>query len=223
VHGRLPALPVALVAILLAGAAPQPPRAPAPKRAATPAARAREAVSDFVVGDLAGKPERYERAEVSPERLAAAQPPEGSEELPETGLLFDSVAEPFVAVTASRIVDVQVDGPAGSATVEYERIAESAGLLDVRESPGTERVVLRLRHDGRRWWVVDPPPAHVEAGALVRLFEQELTMYGPAWDAQAGAHQRAVRDRTAEGLRVLRAAMARAKGPALQPAAKPER
>jgi hypothetical protein len=174
-------------------------------------AQARAAVEGFVASDLQGRAERYEWAELSPERMKAAQPPDGSEEMPDTGLLFDSVGEPFVAVASARVVEVRVQGSSGTALVEYARVAESEKYgAEVRERAGVERVALRLRHDGRRWWVVDPPPAHVEVGALIRQFEREMTMYGPTWEAQAGAQQKAVRDRTAEGLRVLRAAAARA-------------
>lgn len=200
----MPLVPAALLAVQLALAAPRPSDASL--------AQARARVSAFVEGDLAGRAERYELAEVSPERMKAAEPPDGSEEMPDTGLLFDSVWEPFVAVTSSRLVEVRVQGSSGTAVVEYGRVAESE-RLEVRESAGVERVVLRLRHDGRRWWVVDPPPAHVELHALIRLFEQEMTMYGPAWEAQAGPQQKAARDRTAEGLRLLRAIAARAAAP----------
>ncbi|HET8542848.1 MAG TPA: hypothetical protein VFL83_23450 [Anaeromyxobacter sp.] len=201
----MPLLPVATLAVSLAAAAPG---------SSSPTERqARALVSDFVTSDLQGRAERYELSELSPERMKEVQPPEGSEEIPDTGLLFDSVREPFVAVTSHRVLDVQVRGATGFATVEYAKVAESGRLLELRESAGIERLVLRLRHDGRRWWVVDPPPAHVDLGVLVRMFEAELKPYDAAWEAQATPQQKASRDRTAAGLRVLRDAAARAGSP----------
>ncbi len=201
----MPALPLTVFALWCAAAGPH--------RPATPEQQARVAVSEFVLSDLHGRAERYQNAELSPERLRAARPEEGSEELPDTGLLFDVVSEPFVAVSSYRLVGVEVKGSTGSAVVEYGKVAESDGH-EVRESAGVDRVVLALRHDGRRWWVVDPPPARVDVAAAAALLDTYLKALGPEWEAGVTAEQRAWRDRLAAGLRVLRTAADRVKAPA---------
>jgi hypothetical protein len=201
----MPLLPVATLALWCAAAAP--------RKAATPEQEARAAVSEFVLSDLHGRPERYQNAELSPERLRAAQPEEGSEELPDTGLLFDVASEPFVAVTSYRLVGVEVKGATGSAVLEFGKVAEFDGR-ELRESAGGDRVVLALRHDGRRWWVVDPPPARVDAAAAAALLDTFLKAFGPEWEARVTPEQRAWRDRLADGLRVLQAAADRAKAAA---------
>lgn len=143
----------------------------------------REFVQQVCEQEFRGHAERYDFAVLTPKR---------SKELERQGwelpLVFDGPFSPFVVVTSYQLQSVSVKGTSAVATVRYQVVAESDGAAVMRPAKATTqdvRLTLELR--AGKWWVVDPPAAHVGLQALIDVHERELALYrAPGWEEGAG-------------------------------------
>lgn len=160
---------------------------------------AREFVERFVKAEFEGDEDRYERIRVSPEREKAARNLD-----PTITKVFQAVWSPFVAVRSFEIVEVRSSGATGLARIRYECVAESPGKAAVREVPSPGCLIeLRLVKEGKSWFALDPPRAHVSIDRFIEAYREEMKLFTAEWAAQATEIQIAERSRIETGLRAL--------------------
>ena len=96
-------------------------------------------------------------------------------------------ASPLFVVKSYRVLKVQINGNMGVATIEYERVARSKGFgSSIRklyiDHLKNEIVSIKLLYDGKRWWIIDPPPPRVSIDALFKFYKNKLDRLGSNWE-----------------------------------------
>lgn len=90
--------------------------------------------------------------------------------------------DPYYVISGYKIVSVVLDQTAtpikGKAVVDYDVVASAvvkAGRISLSKMVNpSSRVTLSLVFEQDRWWILDPPPAHVSASALIGFYEKYL-------------------------------------------------
>ncbi len=164
------------------------------------ASSAREFVERFVKAEFEGDEDRYERIRLSPEREKATRDLDPTV----TGKVFQAVWSPFVAVRSFEIVEVKSSGATGRARIRYECLAESSGKGAVRDWPNLVCLSeLRLIREGKSWFALDPPAAHVSIDRLIEAYREEMKLFTSDWAAHATETQLGWRNRIEVGLKEL--------------------
>jgi hypothetical protein len=160
-------------------------------------ATARRLVLDFCEDELSGGELRGTLVKFSKERQATED-----QRAPDTGGYWvDLDADPLVIVDHFQVEAVTIGSLAATATVTYQVLGSATGGggyagPDIRErkiAPAPAAKVtetLVLRHDGKRWWVVDPPPPHVGWATMVSFYSHQLA------EREEGTHRLIATDYT---------------------------
>jgi hypothetical protein len=88
-------------------------------------------------------------------------------------VLWDS--DPYFIISSYKVLNIELSGNKGIATVGYKRIGECKGNAQINSSLKEQDIVkLNLIYDGKRWWILDPPPPKVYLNVLIKIFEDDF-------------------------------------------------
>ncbi len=114
--------------------------------------------------------------------------------------------DPSFIVEWYKVLDVTVNKDRAIATVSYKRVARSerkSKIIPDYKDP--DLVKLDLVHDGKQWWILDPPLPRISKQALMETYASLLNMMDDKWLERpeiSQAQKRYYRERK-EALRVL--------------------
>jgi hypothetical protein len=113
--------------------------------------------------------------------------------------------DPYYIVSTYKVVNVEVTDGKAVATVEYKRLAESKGKEKIVPSGAANDIVkLNLVHDGKQWFVFDPPLPRISKDRLIKIYEDKLRGFDDKWRANASNEQKKSYARVQEALKVIK-------------------